>query len=283
MSNTSKEYKLLLRSAREKHLPHCLLLQGPDALTLHAATDAAAALLCPVSGDEGCGCQTCRRIREGIHPDVVTLDRADAIIPVDDIRQLRSDAVIAPLEARGRVFIIKNAQNMNRAAQNAALKLFEEPPEGVSFFLLAQNADALMQTVRSRCTDFYFGAQDDGEKSEEEREEEKEAAAQAEEFIRALAADDELELFLVCSRLEKLKRPACAAFFDAALDCVRTALLAAARGEDAPLAKLGREKLYRMARILLDCRAEIDMNVNTAHLTGTVAPLYFGKQLPERV
>lgn len=277
MSNSSKESDFIVKAARENRLTHCLLLQGSKSETESAALDIACALLCPVSGDKDCTCTTCHRIREGIHPDVVTLDRGEGNIPVDDIRSLRTDASIAPLEGQRRVFILKNAHNMNGAAQNAALKLFEEPPSGVTFLLLARDAAALLQTVRSRCMTVFLGSGEDEEAEGEDAQALLAAAEeQAKEFADALRADDELALFLTCQKLEKLKKPAAAAFFDAALKLVRTSLLACARGEDAPLSSLGQTRLYRMAEILLACRADTDKNAGIAHLMGTIAPLYFG-------
>jgi len=275
MSSISKESEFLLSAARKGRLTHCVMLSGSSAQTEPVCTALAAALLCPSGGEEDCSCSVCRRVREGIHPDVVTIDRGESIISVDDVRELRAQAVIAPLEAARKIFILKNAHNMNAAAQNAALKLFEEPPAGVGFLLTCENHAAMLQTIRSRCMTVTLGGEDAHEVSEEDL---REAKSQAQEFAAALAKDDELELYLACIKLEKQKRPAAAAFFDAALEMVRGALLCSVGmpAEETVLSSLGTQKLYRMADILLRRRADVDRNVGVAHLMGTISAEYFG-------
>ncbi len=71
-------------------------------------------------------------------------------IPVETIRNIKREAYIKPGELDIRVFIIEDAHTMTAAGQNALLKLLEEPPEGVYFFLLCENSASLLPTVRSR-------------------------------------------------------------------------------------------------------------------------------------
>ena len=71
-------------------------------------------------------------------------------IGVDSVRLLRREAILVPGELPFRAFLIEDAGAMTAAAQNAALKILEEPPAGVYFFLLSENAGALLPTVRSR-------------------------------------------------------------------------------------------------------------------------------------
>ena len=279
MSSISNAYKFLFEAAREGKLAHCVMLVGAAEKAHAVAAALAAALLCRSGGQIACTCQTCRRVRERIHPDVVTLDRGESLITVDDVRAIRASAYIAPLEAGNKVFLICHAQNMNGAAQNAALKLFEEPPEGVFFFLLCENQDAMMETVRSRCMTVLLPRLSE---DTDPQEEELRAAAteQAEQFVAALAQEDELALHIVCMQWEKLKRQEATAFFDAVLERVRAALLAAqglpASGADQALIRLGTVRLYRIARILLDRREAAGRNVGVAHLMGSICAEYFG-------
>lgn len=88
----------------------------------------------------------------GNSPDVTEYDVPEKkkFITVDTVRQIKYDAYIKPNELDVRVFIIKNADSINTAGQNALLKLLEEPPQGVYFFLLCENVSSLLPTVRSR-------------------------------------------------------------------------------------------------------------------------------------
>lgn len=55
------------------------------------------------------------------------------------------------------MYILKDAQNMLVPAQNALLKVLEEPPEGVCFLLLTDDRNVFLQTVLSRCAVFSQG------------------------------------------------------------------------------------------------------------------------------
>ena len=91
------------------------------------------------------------KVLSGIHSGVQILDRGGDIIKVDDIRDLRRDALLNPLEGNVKVYIIANAHKMNDNAQNALLRLLEEPPSYARFILTSKNAAALLQTLLSRC------------------------------------------------------------------------------------------------------------------------------------
>jgi DNA polymerase III subunit delta' len=58
---------------------------------------------------------------------------------------------------RGKVFVIRQAELMNRFAQNALLKTLEEPPRGVTLILLCPSPEDMLPTVRSRCALVRFG------------------------------------------------------------------------------------------------------------------------------
>ena len=143
----------------EKRLSHAYMLTGPDGpARRRAVTELCAALLCP-EADPPCGqCRDCRKVRAGIHPDVITVRRQPdekgrmrQKIVVDQARDMVADAYVAPNEARRKVYVIEEAETMNTEAQNALLKALEEPPGHACFVLCAAAPDALLTTVRSRC------------------------------------------------------------------------------------------------------------------------------------
>ncbi len=80
-------------------------------------------------------------------------DKAKSI-KVDAIRQMKEDAEIFPNDLDFRVFLVDDASDMNVQAQNALLKLLEEPPENVFLFLLASDPSRLLPTVLSRVQAF---------------------------------------------------------------------------------------------------------------------------------
>lgn len=147
--------KQSLRRALSVRFPQSILLTGPTGIgKLTLARILSAALLCQ-SASAPCGtCNVCRRVEQSIHPDVTLIDLGDSEIKVDTARTIRSDCVVLPNESTRRVFLIRHAQNMNIAAQNALLKILEEPPAYAFFILMTENASAILPTILSRCTQF---------------------------------------------------------------------------------------------------------------------------------
>ena len=128
---------------------HCYLITGPAGsgkATL--ARLMAQAFQC----DTACGiCQSCRKVQQNIHPDVITVDDPDKkTVGVETIRDLLADACISPNEGKRKIYIIPRAQDMTVPAQNTLLKLIEEPPAHAVFLLLTDHAASLLPTVRSR-------------------------------------------------------------------------------------------------------------------------------------
>jgi len=141
------------RELLEGKLSHAFIIEGARGsgrLTL--ARHLSALLMCERGALADCSCKGCRRALEGAHPDVhelIHLDRTGQI-KIDDIRAIISEAHVKPSEADYKVFIIENAQMMNKAAQNALLQIFEEPPQNTVFFLLTTDRNLLLKTLLSR-------------------------------------------------------------------------------------------------------------------------------------
>jgi len=137
-------------------LSHCLLLSGPKGSgKTELAQALSMALECeqPCSG-AACGeCSECRRVAGGIHPDVITVDSEDVNIKVSVARDVVADAWIRPNQGNKKIYRFARADALNEAAQNALLKLIEEPPAYGVFLLESRNPDLLLPTVRSRATE----------------------------------------------------------------------------------------------------------------------------------
>jgi len=93
----------------------------------------------------------CFQIDEEIHPDLVTVSAGDKPIGVDAIRGLVDKASAFPALVPARFVIIDGADSMTLPASDALLKTLEEPPHTTRFFLLAQVAENVLPTIRSRC------------------------------------------------------------------------------------------------------------------------------------
>ena len=133
--------------------PHALLLEGPEGSGRRTfAREIAAALFCR-GEHKPCGsCNQCRKVLERNHPDVEYYggDGSRRSFHIDTIRQLRQNAWLLPGEAPCRVCVLCGAENMTDQAQNALLKILEEPPEHTVFILTAENRSMLLPTILSR-------------------------------------------------------------------------------------------------------------------------------------
>lgn len=133
--------------------PHALLLEGPEGSGRRTfAREIAAALFCR-GEHKPCGsCNQCRKVLEQNHPDVEYYggDGSRRSFHIDTIRKLRQNAWLLPGEAPCRVCVLCGAENMTEQAQNALLKILEEPPEHTVFILTAENRAMLLPTILSR-------------------------------------------------------------------------------------------------------------------------------------
>ncbi len=94
----------------------------------------------------------CKRILEGISPDVLMLTREEGkkTIGVEATRDFCATAYLTPSELNFKMYIFDEADRITPQAQNALLKIIEEPPRGVYMLLLCENSLSLLSTVRSR-------------------------------------------------------------------------------------------------------------------------------------
>jgi len=182
----------LQRLAGSDRRPHAFLFTGPEGVGRRTmALGFAQLLLCPsplarpnerrleeLPPDfvlrQGCGtCNSCRTLEAGTNPDLHLLERqlgryhddqevrarVMQELGIEVVRQfLIGPAHQAPAGGRGRVFIVREAELLSIAAQNALLKTLEEPPAGVTLILICTSPAELLPTTRSRCQTIRFRA-----------------------------------------------------------------------------------------------------------------------------
>ncbi len=221
---------------------HAVILSGSGEAVKRRSRDMAAAALCEGTGERPCrNCRHCRKVFRGdypgIHPDVTLIERTRnkkgvlrQEITVEQIRQLSGDAAILPNESEGKVYIFPEADSMNISAQNAFLKLLEEPPAYVTFLLCTGNPENLLETVRSRCAEERIVGS--GEESDPQ------TVERARGWLEARG--DRVELLRCCLAMEKLEVPAL-------LDVVRAVMALAPEEKMAPGELLELEAFLRRA------------------------------------
>ncbi|MBR6360284.1 MAG: hypothetical protein IKH65_09795 [Clostridia bacterium] len=198
--------EMIYRALLSGRFPHTVILEGglPEE-RLDLAVKIASALLCRDNNTVPCGeCHSCRKIEHRTHPDVLILKpekkegSKNETYFVDYIRQIRDNAFIIPHESDLKIFILQEAQIMNDQAQNAFLKILEEPPEYVIFILLASTKSVYLPTILSRASVFTLGGETREVKDTVSRER-AEAAAEA----VCLALGNRYELVMAAGVFDK--------------------------------------------------------------------------------
>ena len=152
-------YDGLIRTLDEGTFVHAYLLSGASGMGKRTlARLMARAALCRDTDHAAHPCGTCAACQKTTPPDLTELGGDGATLSVDAIRRLREDAFLLPNESAYRVMILAEAQTMTPQAQNALLKILEEPPSYGVFILLSDNPEKLLPTVRSRCTELAMSA-----------------------------------------------------------------------------------------------------------------------------
>jgi DNA polymerase III subunit delta' len=158
----------LQEAIRGESIGHAYLLSGPAGVGKAAVARAFAQTLCCTDvkrSDQAvpCGvCRACRIVQRGAHPDVETYSLETQValsdkpgrtstLTIDTVRRLRAAGSLFPLESDRRILIVDDAETLLEPAQQALLKTLEEPPQGVTLILLADEPEVLLETVRSRC------------------------------------------------------------------------------------------------------------------------------------
>jgi DNA polymerase III delta prime subunit len=181
MSSADTGPSVLLRQAVERERIHsAYLLSGPGPAPQQAALEFARALACVGDGTRPCeACLECRRsaapneiaidgsgksgppFRQiGDHPDLLWVERGrgDTRVRIAQIRAVQSALRLRTTTPGRRAVVIADAEWLNQEAQNALLRLLEEPPPRTTLVLVASTSAGLLATVRSRCQRLPFPA-----------------------------------------------------------------------------------------------------------------------------
>ncbi|HBZ72250.1 MAG TPA: hypothetical protein DEP35_21975, partial [Deltaproteobacteria bacterium] len=155
------------------------LLAGPGPAPAAAALDFVRALVCVGDPPRPCeSCTSCRRSAAdrgeialdgsgkkgplyrhvGDHPDLLWLGRGqeDTRVRIAQVRALQAALHLRSYEGKWRAAVIEDAEWLNAEAQNALLRLLEEPPPQTVLVLVAASAAGLLATLRSRCQRVRF-------------------------------------------------------------------------------------------------------------------------------
>lgn len=146
----------LKKIIQSKNIGHAYMFVGPDGIGKSLiAKEFAKALLCENPSDIYCDICECCEVFEN-SPDFVYITDDNEAIKVGEIRALSENIILKPTKSSRRVFVVNNADMMNEAAQNALLKILEEPPAYATIILVVSNKEKILRTIKSRCVELKF-------------------------------------------------------------------------------------------------------------------------------
>ena len=249
----------------EYHLSHAMILEGPDPeANLALAKRLAQQAVCTAQGRRPCGmCRDCVKALGGSHPDIAVYGGKGGSRSFH-VGQIRDSAAVMPNEAQAKVYILDGADNMTEQAQNALLKVLEEPPSYVVFLLTCGAASSLLPTVRSRAQIFRVQEEDNPQP------EESEVFLLAESMAKAVPSAREYELVSKTGKLTKDKELFRGVLKELVL-IFRDACALAAGGESQITAseaagylaqRLTRKRLMTLLETASEAQAMLERNVN---------------------
>lgn len=139
---------------------HAYLFVGPPGSTKDLAARAFAALV--LTGSDDPSARSARLALHGEHPDVREVRRVGAAISAEQIDDIVRSAALAPVEGDRKVMILDEFHLLDARGAARLLKTLEEPPDSTMFVVLADQVDAELVTIASRCVRIEFAPIDEG-------------------------------------------------------------------------------------------------------------------------
>ena len=156
--NYQKEAIDIINKAFElNHIAHAYIFEGSAGSgTLDAAYYFAEKMLC-TADNKPCGvCDNCKNVINRVHSNIFLIEPISDSIKKDQINSLIHEDHMTSVTGKNRIYIIKDANAMNRASANTLLKTLEEPSSDNYFILLTPNTNSLLETIASRCQIIRF-------------------------------------------------------------------------------------------------------------------------------
>ncbi|WP_046173292.1 DNA polymerase III subunit delta' [Domibacillus indicus] len=156
--------RMIENSLLRDRVAHAYLFEGdPGTGKKETAMLFAKSLFCLEPQDQyiPCGsCINCRRIENGNHPDLHSIEPDGLSIKKEQIHYLQREFTKTAVESGWKVYIVNQADKMTASAANSLLKFLEEPSANTVAFLLTEQSSRVLPTILSRCQQLAFKPMD---------------------------------------------------------------------------------------------------------------------------
>lgn len=125
-------------------------------------------LLCPQAKEEkhtSSECSICRRVDNNEYPDFMVIEPEGAWIKKEQLLNLKTKFKTKSYSGNRRVYVIFQAEKLNKSSANTLLKFLEEPEEGIIAILVTSNRYQVLRTILSRCQVISFLRDENREKN----------------------------------------------------------------------------------------------------------------------
>lgn len=156
----SKVVKILKNSILKDKISHAYLFETNGYKNKkNVALAFAKMILCPYhySNNKDCvNCTQCKNIDKNIFPEIKIIEPDGLWIKKEQLDVLQKEFSEKSILSNKKIYIINNADRLNKSASNSILKFLEEPEENIIAILITDNMYQLLNTIISRCQIISF-------------------------------------------------------------------------------------------------------------------------------
>jgi len=146
-------YNQVSKIIKSDKISHAYLIETNDCpYGFDIAMSLSKSFLCQKKNNSPCfSCNICLNIDTNNYPDLKIIEADSKMIKKEQLLELQKEFSVKPLYGKYLIYIIKNAELLNRSSANTILKFLEEPSPNIIAILLTNNIYNCLDTIISRC------------------------------------------------------------------------------------------------------------------------------------
>jgi len=148
-------YNIIVSSLKKDKLSHAYLIETNNNLNSEEIIKAfVKSLFCPLNftNKKNCkDCYICDRIDNNNFLELKVIRPDGQWIKKEQLKELQKEFSMIATESNYKIYIIHEAEKMNKQAANSILKFLEEPQENIIAVLVTNNSSMILETIKSRC------------------------------------------------------------------------------------------------------------------------------------